>query len=121
MIGEWLIEVPDQHGQQIDDVGAHHVLVPGRAESGRHRACVLVLVARALDEEVATLEPLERDAARHDGVDLGVDCLGGPGADEGVERGEDGISVGHVPQTIPPPATHRSAVTTASGSLSAAR
>ena len=62
----------------------------------------LMVVARPLNEEVAALEPLEGDAARHNGVKLRVGRLGGPGADQRVERLKGGISLGHVRRTIAP-------------------
>src|SRR5205085_12272497 len=42
----------------------------------------LVVVARALHDEAAALEPFERDAARHDAVDHRVRRLGGPRSEE---------------------------------------
>jgi hypothetical protein len=42
----------------------------------------LVVVAGALNEEAAALQPLERDAARHDFVDQRMGRLGSPGADQ---------------------------------------
>src|ERR1019366_7155922 len=48
------------------------------------------------------------DAARHDLVDQGMGRLGGPGADQRIGRLKQGISLSHVPRTVPPRATHRS-------------
>jgi hypothetical protein len=54
----------------------------------------VVVVAGALDDEVAALKPLERRAARYGAIEHRVGRLGVPGADERVERLEGRISLG---------------------------
>src|SRR5215831_21391847 len=54
----------------------------GGADDADHVGELLVVVVGPLDEEVAALQPLERDGARHEGVDLRVGRLCDPGADQ---------------------------------------
>jgi hypothetical protein len=49
----------------------------------------LVLVTGTPQEEVAALQPLERDGARHDGVDRRMGGLRGPRADHIFEKNTD--------------------------------
>ena len=67
----------------------------GADDAGRVRE-QLVVVVGALDEELAALEPLEGDGAPHDAVEQRVGRLGGPRADQGVERLEGRSPLGHV-------------------------
>jgi hypothetical protein len=67
----------------------------------------LVVVVGALDQEVAALQPLERDRPRHDFVDKAVLRLGLPGTDQRVEGLEGKISIRHVRKTVAVSGTHR--------------
>jgi hypothetical protein len=60
-----------------------------------------MVVLRALDEEALTLQPLEREAARHDVAEQRASRLAGPGADQGVERLEGVRFPGSILHRIP--------------------
>ena len=95
------------HAARVEVLLDEPLAVLGSTDDGDRVREQLVLVAGALDEELAALQPLEGDLARNDGVELRMGRLGGPRADERVVRREAGISVGHVPRTIARRGTHR--------------
>src|SRR4051794_4236658 len=88
------------HAARVEVLHDQPVAFLGSADDADRVGEQLVVVVGALHEEVAALEPLERDAARYDGVELRMGRVRGPGADQRVEAVEGGISVGHVGRTI---------------------
>src|SRR5262249_50716911 len=96
------------HAARVEVLHDQPVAGLGGADDADRVGEQLVVVAGALNAELAAFQPLEPDAAPHDLVHERKGCLGGPRADQRIQRLKYRISLSHVIRTIAARPTHRS-------------